>query len=41
VAHEGGGRYAYALPGLLRDRYADRLSAAELRAAVSGVEDAL
>jgi hypothetical protein len=41
VEHDGGGRYAYALPALLRDRYADRLSAAELRAAVSSVEDAL
>jgi hypothetical protein len=41
VEHDGGGRYAYVLPDLIRDAYADRLSEAELRAAVANVEDAI
>jgi hypothetical protein len=41
VEHEGGGRYAYVLPELIREAYADRLSEAELRAAVASVEDAI
>jgi len=38
VEHVGRGRYAYALPGLVRAEFADRLAADELRAVVAAVE---
>ena len=38
VEHIGRGRYAYALPGLVREEFADRLDPAELRAVVTAVE---
>ena len=38
VEHIGRGRYAYALPGLVREEFADRLDSEELRAVVTAVE---
>ncbi|SMP05653.1 ATP-binding protein [Halobellus salinus] len=38
VEHVGRGRYAYALPGLVREEFADRLEAGELRAVAAAVE---
>jgi hypothetical protein len=38
VRHVGRGRYAYAIPEVVREEYADRLSEAELRATVRAVE---
>jgi len=40
VEHVGRGRYAYALPGLVREEFADRLDDDELRAVVAAVEAA-
>jgi hypothetical protein len=40
VEHVGRGRYAYALPDLVRSEFADRLSEAELREVVTAVEAA-
>jgi hypothetical protein len=40
VEHVGRGRYAYALPELVREEFADRLDEAELRDVVAAVEDA-
>ncbi|MFD1600959.1 helicase HerA domain-containing protein [Halobellus rarus] len=40
VEHVGRGRYAYALPKLVRDEFADRLDAEELREVVAAVESA-
>ena len=40
VEHVGRGRYAYALPGLVREEFADRLDDDELRAVVAAVETA-
>ena len=40
VEHVGRGRYAYALPGLVREEFADRLDDEELRAVVAAVETA-
>ncbi|MFB6251910.1 MAG: helicase HerA domain-containing protein [Halobellus sp.] len=40
VEHVGRGRYAYALPNLVRSEFADRLSEAELREVVAAVESA-
>ncbi|MGQ4555433.1 helicase HerA domain-containing protein [Halobellus sp. GM3] len=40
VEHVGRGRYAYALPGLVREEFADRLDDDELREVVSAVEAA-
>jgi hypothetical protein len=39
IRHAGRGRYAYAIPDVVREEYADRLSEAELAATVSAVED--
>ena len=38
VEHVGRGRYGYALPGLVRAEFADRLDGDELRAVVAAVE---
>ena len=38
VEHIGRGRYVYALPDLVREEFADRLDADELRAVVAAVE---
>ena len=38
VEHVGRGRYAYTLPGLVREEFADRLDDGELRAVVAAVE---
>ncbi|MFC6825823.1 ATP-binding protein [Halopelagius fulvigenes] len=38
VEHVGRGRYAYALPDLVREEFADRLDEGELREVVSAVE---
>ncbi|MFA1611165.1 ATP-binding protein [Halobellus rubicundus] len=40
VEHVGRGRYAYALPDLVRSEFADRLSESELREVVTAVEAA-
>ena len=40
IAHVGRGRYAYALPNLVREEFADRLDDEELRAVVAAVEAA-
>ncbi|MDS0298628.1 DUF87 domain-containing protein [Halogeometricum sp. S1BR25-6] len=40
VEHVGRGRYAYAVPELVRETFADRLDEAELSAVVSAVESA-
>ncbi|WP_049984919.1 ATP-binding protein [Halobellus rufus] len=40
IEHVGRGRYAYALPGLVRREFADRLDEDELRDVVAAVEDA-
>ena len=40
VEHVGRGRYAYALPGLVREEFADRLDDEELREVVAAVESA-
>ncbi|MFB6090144.1 MAG: helicase HerA domain-containing protein [Halobellus sp.] len=40
VEHVGRGRYAYALPELVRSEFADRLSESELREVVTAVEAA-
>jgi len=40
VEHVGRGRYAYALPGLVRAEFADRLDGDEARAVVAAVESA-
>jgi hypothetical protein len=40
VEHVGRGRYAYALPDLVREEFADRLDERELREVVSAVERA-
>jgi hypothetical protein len=39
VEHDAGGRYAYALPDIVRETYADRLSEGELSAVVRAVEE--
>jgi hypothetical protein len=39
VEHDAGGRYAYVLPDIVRETYADRLSDAELSAVVRAVEE--
>ena len=40
IEHVGRGRYAYALPELVREEFADRLDDAEVREVVAAVEDA-
>jgi hypothetical protein len=38
IRHAGRGRYTYAIPDVVREEYADRLSEAELTATVRAVE---